>query len=84
MTARLQPNQAQRMPTREEIMARAYQLYLERGRQDGHDVDDWLQAEYELMQMPVRVLAELPTPTPPPPGKRRGRSLVEVVRMAAY
>ena len=31
----------------EQIRARAYQLYEERGRQDGHDVDDWLQAEAE-------------------------------------
>ena len=29
------------------IRARAYQLYEERGRIDGHDVEDWLQAEAE-------------------------------------
>jgi hypothetical protein len=32
----------------EEIRQRAYQLYEERGRRDGHDEDDWLQAEKEL------------------------------------
>jgi hypothetical protein len=26
----------------------AYELYEKRGRQDGHDVDDWLSAEREL------------------------------------
>lgn len=32
----------------EEIALRAYEIYLERGKTDGNDVDDWLQAEYEL------------------------------------
>lgn len=31
-----------------DIARRAFDLYLARGRQDGHDVDDWLQAEREL------------------------------------
>ncbi len=31
------------------IAHRAYELYCERGRQDGHDIDDWLQAERELL-----------------------------------
>jgi hypothetical protein len=35
-------------PTVEEIAIRSYELYLERGRIDGHDVEDWLQAESEL------------------------------------
>jgi DUF2934 family protein len=32
----------------ERIRTRAYALYEARGRVDGHDVDDWLQAEAEL------------------------------------
>jgi len=32
----------------EEIRRRAYEIYLERGKQSGRDVDDWLQAEQEL------------------------------------
>ena len=32
----------------EEIRRRAYKLYELRGRQDGHDLDDWLQSEAEL------------------------------------
>ncbi|MGA8189298.1 MAG: DUF2934 domain-containing protein [Candidatus Sulfotelmatobacter sp.] len=31
----------------EEIRRRAYELYEERGREDGHDLDDWLRAEAE-------------------------------------
>ncbi len=36
------------IPSNEQIEARAYELYLERGREDGHDVEDWLAAEVEL------------------------------------
>jgi hypothetical protein len=32
----------------EEIRRRAYELYEERGREDGHDVEDWLRAEAEI------------------------------------
>ena len=31
------------------IAERAYQLYEQRGREDGHALDDWLQAERELL-----------------------------------
>jgi Protein of unknown function (DUF2934) len=31
-----------------EIRRRAYENYLERGEQPGHELDDWLQAEREL------------------------------------
>jgi hypothetical protein len=30
------------------IAHRAFQLYEARGREDGHDVEDWLQAEEEI------------------------------------
>jgi hypothetical protein len=33
----------------EKIAARAYELYEARGRQDGLDVQDWLQAEREIL-----------------------------------
>ena len=69
--------------TREQIAARAYQLYLERGRTGGHDLDDWLQAEYELMQLPVRKLAELEPPQAPR-GKGRSKSIIDLVRTAMY
>ena len=31
-----------------DIARRAYELYEQRGRDDGHDLDDWLQAERDL------------------------------------
>ena len=34
--------------TESDIARRAFELYCDRGRQDGHDVDDWLNAEREL------------------------------------
>jgi hypothetical protein len=34
--------------TNDDVARRAYDLYLARGREDGHDVEDWLQAEQEL------------------------------------
>ena len=36
-------------PTREKIELRAYRIYLERGGADGQHVEDWLQAERELL-----------------------------------
>ncbi len=35
-------------PTTEQIQQRAYEIYLERGGEDGNDTEDWLQAEREL------------------------------------
>ena len=42
--------QEQALPTREQIELRAYELYLERGGQDGQALEDWLMAENELKQ----------------------------------
>jgi hypothetical protein len=33
-----------------DIARRAYDLYLARGGQDGHDLEDWLRAERELKE----------------------------------
>jgi Protein of unknown function (DUF2934) len=38
-----------RDPIREAIAARAYELFVARGATDGHDLEDWLTAENELM-----------------------------------
>lgn len=35
---------------KERIRVRAYELYLKRGKHDGHALDDWLQAEAELTE----------------------------------
>lgn len=34
--------------SQEQVRRRAFELYELRGRKDGHDLDDWLQAELEL------------------------------------
>ena len=34
----------------EQIRRRAYELYEQRGRQDGHEREDWLRAEAEILQ----------------------------------
>lgn len=39
-------------PTRDQIRAQAYRIYLQRVPA-GHDTDDWLQAEYELVRLPL-------------------------------
>lgn len=43
--------------TQDTIARRAYEIYLSRGGADGHDIDDWLDAERELQDMPVREMA---------------------------
>ena len=48
---RLRPEFEHPSPTRDQIEVRAYELYLERGRGDGHDVEDWLSAEKELKRL---------------------------------
>jgi hypothetical protein len=68
-------------PTEEQVRARAYQLFLERGGRHGHDADDWLQAEYELVQLPVQKIAELDT-TPPKRKEKRKLALVNLVQAA--
>lgn len=40
------PNPTER---EEQIRRRAYELYEARAREDGHDRDDWLQAEAEIL-----------------------------------
>ncbi len=52
-TVRPVPSQKQDSPAPQSIFAevqrRAYQLYEERGRIDGWDLDDWLRAESEIL-----------------------------------
>ena len=51
---------ATKLPTTEQIQQRAYELYLERGREDGHDVANWLAAERQLTELPEEVGSEAP------------------------
>ena len=36
------------LPLEEQIRRRAHEIWLQRGGQDGSDLDDWLQAEQEI------------------------------------
>jgi len=47
----------------DDIAARAYQIYMDRGRADGFDREDWLRAEREL---------KAPQPPDLPATKARG------------
>ena len=41
----------------EQIRARAHELFEQRGREEGHDLDDWLQAEAEVTQESAKTKA---------------------------
>ena len=69
---------ADRLPTEAEIRQRAQEIFTARGGQPGHEIDDWLQAEYELTQLPVNRLAKLATPKP----KRTKLAVAQVVQAA--
>ncbi len=45
------------LPTTDEIAVRAFTLYEGRSREDGHDVEDWLEAERQLLEERARQLA---------------------------
>jgi hypothetical protein len=48
---------AQPQNLEEQIRQRAHELYEARGREDGHDFDDWLRAEAEITQPKARTIA---------------------------
>jgi hypothetical protein len=57
MNPQIQTSPTEAQPTkspfdllRDQIRLRAYELYELRGREDGHDVDDWLQAESDIVK----------------------------------
>lgn len=53
----------QKVPKPEQIAARAYELYHERGREDGHDLADWFAAERELTDRELtKVLEQCASP----------------------
>lgn len=37
------------LPLEARIRIRAHEIYLERGGEDGNELDDWLQAEEEIL-----------------------------------
>ena len=56
-------------PTEEAIAKRAYELFLQRGSIPGFELDDWLQAEAELVSSASvkKPRATTPTATRSPP-----------------
>ena len=41
----------------EQVRLRAYELYVARGGEDGHDLEDWLEAEAEIYGRSERAAA---------------------------
>jgi hypothetical protein len=60
MTAHGYPSMHESMPapSHEEIAARAFALFEKRGASDGRDLDDWLEAERELLHERSRTVTE--------------------------
>ena len=48
---------SQEQELQEKIRQRAYELYLERGEEHGHDVEDWIRAEREIRGQYFRSMA---------------------------
>ncbi len=55
--------------TRQRIAERAYDLFQARGRVDGHDIDDWLQAERQIQAEQAKPLSTARV------GRGKGRTL---------
>jgi len=49
-------------PTEEQIRSRAREIFLQNGSQPGHDLDNWLRAERELVQMRPSKISGLELP----------------------
>lgn len=47
--ARAKESPDETLSLEERIRVRAFELYLERGEQSGSEVDDWVQAEQEIL-----------------------------------
>jgi hypothetical protein len=41
----------------EQIRTRAYELYEARGREEGHDLEDWVEAEAEITGTATKIAA---------------------------
>ena len=67
-----------RLPTEADIRQRAQEIFMARGGRPGREIDDWLQAEYELTKLPVDRLAKLAGPK----SKRTKLAVAQVVQAA--
>lgn len=48
----------QDLPIEERIRQRAYELYVARGSASGSEIDDWLQAEEEILEAQEQHVAD--------------------------
>jgi hypothetical protein len=53
-TVRAKEPASEAFPFEEQIRRRAYELYVERGNESGSELDDWLQAEEEVLMIQER------------------------------
>ena len=64
-----------------QIRRRAYELYEQRGRQAGHDTEDWLEAEAELAPKSTKLLpAEAVRKNRKPPVTSTGKTKAKQVK----
>jgi hypothetical protein len=65
----------------EQVRRRAYELYEKRGREHGHENEDWLAAEAELAKERTKPLAGKAVKTnPKPPVPGRGKTKAKQVK----
>ena len=50
-------SEPQEVELEHQIRLRAYELYEARGREDGHELEDWLRAEEEITKKQARPIA---------------------------
>ena len=50
-------SEPQQLELEDQIRLHAYELYEERGRENGHEQEDWLRAEAEITQKKVLTIA---------------------------
>jgi hypothetical protein len=55
--ARAKELPSENLSLEEQIQRRAYELYVERGNQSGSELDDWLQAETEILESQEQAFA---------------------------
>ena len=53
----MQSTPEMRIRDEEQTRVLAYEFYLQRGMQDGHDLEDWLKAEEELSRPKTKAAA---------------------------
>ena len=68
--AHVPTNPVQALSMEEKIRFRAYLIFEERGEEHGHDLDDWLQAEVEILDDKLSVPAVRVTPIRATPAKK--------------